>query len=115
MQKDITRKKVFGNSEFYSSRLNHSTPNSLENCGFVGKKKLRVSKTFWGDIFLYFMNIFATAAPKLKPKISKIIVLRTKCYEQNNPELVAYYKKYLNKLTFIKRLAKEHHYATPKA
>ena len=31
-------------------------------------------KTFFGDIFLYLLNILATATPKLKQKISKIIV-----------------------------------------
>ena len=31
-------------------------------------------KKFGGDIFLYLLNIFATAVPKLKQKISKIIV-----------------------------------------
>ena len=41
----------------------------------AGRTKLRVSKNFFrGDIFLYLLNIFATAVPKLKQKISKIIV-----------------------------------------
>ena len=40
----------------------------------AGRTKLRVSKNFFrGDIFLYLLNIFANAAPKPKPKISKII------------------------------------------
>ena len=34
----------------------------------VGRTKLRVSKNFLGDIFLYLLNIFANAAPKLKQK-----------------------------------------------
>ena len=33
IQKDVPPKKVFGNSEFCSSRQNHSRPNGLENCG----------------------------------------------------------------------------------
>ena len=57
---------------------------------------------------------------KLKPWLTKAILksiktknkLYTKCYKQNNPELIAYYKKYLNKLTFIKRLAKEQYYTS---
>ena len=36
----------------------------------AGRTKLRVSKNFFrGDIFLYLLNIFATAVPKLKQKI----------------------------------------------
>ena len=35
----------------------------------AGRTKLRVSKNFFrGDIFLYLLNIFATAVPKLKIK-----------------------------------------------
>ena len=68
-------KKVFGNSEFCSSRQNHSRPNSLENCGFGGKIKTKSFQTlFSGDIFLHLLDIFATTASKLKQKISKIIV-----------------------------------------
>ena len=62
---------------------------------------------------------------KLKPWQTKAILmsfktknkLYTKCYKQNNPELIAYYKKYLNTLNFIKRLAKKTllHIATLKA
>ena len=77
------------------------------------------------------LKLFATQAPlkirnrrpqkqKLKPWLTKAILksiktknkLYTKCYKQNNPELIAYYKKYLNKLTFIKRLAKEQYYTS---
>ena len=40
----------------------------------AGRPKLRVSKNFLsGDIFLYLLNIFATAVLKLKQKISKRI------------------------------------------
>ena len=55
---------------------------------------------------------------KLKPWLTKAILksikhknkLYTKCYKQNNPELIVYCKKDRNQLTFIKRLAKEHFY-----
>ena len=57
--------------EFCSSRLNH---NSL-NLGFGGKNKTQsFQKLFGRDIFLYLLNIFATAASKIKQKISKIIL-----------------------------------------
>ena len=68
-------KNVFVNSEFCSSRQNHSRRNSLGNCGFGGKNKTQnLQKLFSGDIFLYLLNIFVTAVPRLKQKISKIIV-----------------------------------------
>ena len=48
---------------------------SLEKCGFGGKNKTQsFQKLFSGDICLYLLNIFATAAPKSKQKLSKIIV-----------------------------------------
>ena len=66
-------KKVFGNSEFCSSRQNYRKPNSLENCGFGGKNKTQsFQKLFSGDIFLYLLNILATAASKLKKKYQKL-------------------------------------------
>ena len=41
----------------------------------AGRTKLRVSKNFFpADIFLYWLNISATAALNLKQKISKTIV-----------------------------------------
>ena len=57
---------------------------------------------------------------KLKPWITKTILkfiktknrLYTKCYKQDNPRLIAHYKKYLNKLTSIKRQAKEQYYVS---
>ena len=57
---------------------------------------------------------------KLKPWLTKAILksiktknkLYTKCYKQNIPELIAYYKKYLNKLPFITKLAKEQYYTS---
>ena len=39
-----------------------------------GKNKTQTfQKLFSGDIFLHLLNIFATAAPKLNQKISKIM------------------------------------------
>ena len=35
-----------------------------------------------------------------------------KCYQKNQPDLLSYYKKYLNKLTIVKRLAKEQYYTS---
>ena len=67
--------KVFGNFVFCSSHLNHSRPNSLEIFDLGGENKIQsFQKLLSGDIFLYLLNIFATAASKLKQKISKIIV-----------------------------------------
>ena len=65
-------------------------------------------------------NLVNQNKQKLKPWLTKAILksiktknkLYTKCYKQNKPELIAYNKKYLNKLTFIKRLAKEQYYTS---
>ena len=66
--------KVFGNSEYCSSCQNHTRSNGLENCGFSGKNNTQsFQKLFSVDIFFYLLNIFATAAPKLKQKTSKIV------------------------------------------
>ena len=75
MQKDIPRKQFLETLSFVLPAKNHSRPNSLENCGFGGKNKTQsFQKLFSGDIFLHLLNIFATAASKLKQKISKIIL-----------------------------------------
>ena len=75
MQRDIPPQKAFGNPDFCSSRLNHNFLTYLTNRGLGGKNKTQsFQKLFSGDIFLYFLNIFATAASKLKQKISKITV-----------------------------------------
>ena len=45
-----------------------------KHCGLGEKNKTQsFQNLFSGDIFLYLLNIFATAAPKLKQKLSKII------------------------------------------
>ena len=59
--------------EFCSSCQNHRRPNSLENCAFVENKTQSFQKLFSGYIFLYLLNILATAVPKSKQKISKMI------------------------------------------
>ena len=81
-------KKLFGNSEFCSSRQNHSKPNSLEscgrpnsleivrpnsleNCGFGGKTKLRVSKNFFGGYLFVFVEYLCKRSPKIKTKNTK--------------------------------------------
>ena len=38
--------------------------------------------------------------------------LYAKCYQKNTLDLLSYYKKYLNKLTTVKRLAKEQYYTS---
>ena len=83
-------KKVFGNSEFCSSRQNHSRP---KNFGFGGKNKTQsFQKLFSGDIFLYLLNMFATAAPKVKAKNIKnycsiLAVVNHRNWLDNSPPL----------------------------
>ena len=61
--------KVFGNSEFCSSRQNHSRPNSLENCGFGGKNKTQsFQKLFVGGYFFVFVEYLSNRSPKIKTK-----------------------------------------------
>ena len=78
------------------------------------------------DGFAYIVNVHAPLKIRnrrqqkqnLKPWLTKAILksikiknkLYTKCYKQNNPELIVYYKKYLNNLSVVKRLAKEQYY-----
>ena len=78
-----------------------------------------------------FSNIVNSHAPmkkmskkkskqKTKPWLTKGIMksittknkLFAKCYKKNNTDLIAKYKIYLNKLTTIKRLAKEQYYTS---
>ena len=68
-------KKVFGNSEFCSSHQNQSRPNSLENGGFGGKNKTQsFQKLFVGGYLFVFVDIFATAAPKLEQKYQNLLM-----------------------------------------
>ena len=67
--KRYSPKKVSGNSEFCSSRQNHSRPNSLENCGFGGKNKTQsFQKLFVGGYLFVFVEYFCNRSPKIKTK-----------------------------------------------
>ena len=62
-------KKVFGNSEFCSSRQNYSRPNSLENCSFGGKSKTQsFQKLFVGGYLFVFVEYLCSRSPKIKSK-----------------------------------------------
>ena len=62
-------KKVFGNSEFCSSRQNHSRPDSLENCRFGEKNKTHeFPKAFFGGYLFVFVEYFCNPSPKTKTK-----------------------------------------------
>ena len=75
LQRYSTNTKRYLPKKVLFSRQKYSRPNSLENCGFGGKSKTQsFQKLFSRDVFLHLLNIFATAAPKLKQKISKIMV-----------------------------------------
>ena len=56
-----------------------------------------------------------SSEPWLSKRILKSIqtknALFTKCYKKNDPVLIEKYKKYSNKLTTIKRIAKQNYYA----
>ena len=56
--------------------LTQTLTQTKEKHYFASRGKIATSfqKFFGGDIFLYLLNIFATAVPKLKQNISKIIV-----------------------------------------
>ena len=72
MQKDIPREKVFGNSEFCSSRQNYSRPNSLENCSFGGKNKTQsFPKLFIGGYLFVFVEYLSNRSLKIKTKLIK--------------------------------------------
>ena len=66
IQKSIPPKKSFGNSEFCSSRQNHSRPNSLEN-----KQNSEFPKTFFGGYLLVSVEYFCNCSPKIKTKNTK--------------------------------------------
>ena len=60
-------------------------------------------------------EIKLNAKPWLSNRILKSIqtknALFKKCYKKNDPVLIENYKKYSNKLAFIKRIAKQNYYA----
>ena len=67
--KRYPKKKVFGNSEFCSSRQNYSWLNSLENFSFGGKSKTqRFQKLFVGGYLLVFVEYLCNRSPKIKTK-----------------------------------------------
>ena len=79
------------------------------------------------DFLIWVVNQHAPLRPQTrkefelstKPWLSKGILksiqaknaLFTKCYKKNDPVLIEKYKKYSNKLTTIKRIAKQNYYA----
>ena len=66
MQKDIPGKKFLETLSFVLPAKT-TVGLILENCGLGRKNKYqRFKQIFSRDIFLYLLNIFATAAPKLK-------------------------------------------------
>ena len=75
MQKDIPRKKFLETLSFVLPAKTTLLETIRPTVVLAGRTKLRVSKNFFsGDIFLHLLNIFATAVPNSKQKISKIIV-----------------------------------------
>ena len=69
MQKDIPPEKVFGNSEFCSSRQNHSSLNHQAYCGFGGKNKTQsFQKLFSGGYLFVFVEYLCNHSPKIKTK-----------------------------------------------
>ena len=69
IQKDVPPKKVFGNSEFCSSRQNHSRLNGLENCGFGGKNKTQsCQKLSSGGHLFVFVEYLCKRSSKIKAK-----------------------------------------------
>ena len=72
IQKDVPPKKVFGNSQFCSSRQNYSRPNSLEKCSFGGKNKTQsFQKLFVRGYLFVFVEYLCNRCPKIKTKNTK--------------------------------------------
>ena len=65
----------------------------------LSKRKIRQRKKPWMT-----KGIIKSISTKNK--------LYAKCYQKNKLDLLSYYKKYLNKLTTVKRLAKEQYYTS---
>ena len=97
-RKRYSPKNFFENSEFCSSRQNHSMPNSLENWDFGGKNKTQsFQKLFWGDIFFCLLNIFETAAQKskhIKHYCSILAIVNHRDWLDDSPPLNALLNKY---------------------
>ena len=88
-------KKVFGNSEFCSSRLNHSSLNYLAYCGFGGKNKTYKSfqKLFSGGYLFVFADYLCNRSPKIKTKTIKnqsliLAILNHRNWLDDSPPLI---------------------------
>ena len=93
MQKDIPRKK-FLETEFCSSRQNHSRPNSSENCGFGRKSKTQFPKTFFGGYLFAFVEYLCNCSPKIKTKNIKnyssiLAIVNHRNWLDDSPPLIA--------------------------
>ena len=72
---------MFGNSEFCSSRQNHSRPNGLENCGGPNSlenwglggniKTQSFQKLFSGGHLFVFVEYLCKRSPEIKTKNTK--------------------------------------------
>ena len=88
--------KVFGNSEFCSSRLNHSRPNSIENCGLGVKNKTQsFQKLFVGGYLFVFVEYLSNRSLKIKTKniknYSSILAIVNHCnWMDDSPPLRAH-------------------------
>ena len=79
MQKDVPRKKFLETLGFVFPRK----PQFSKLLGLLWfwreKQNSKIAKTFLGGYRFVFVECFVTAAPKLKQKISKIIVQFNYC------------------------------------
>ena len=98
MQKDIPRQKVFGNSEFCSSRQNYSRPNSLEKCSFGGKNKTQsFQKRFVEGYLFVLVEYLCNRSLKIKTKniknyTSVLAIVNHRNWLDGLPPLSAYLK-----------------------
>ena len=95
MQKDIRRKKVFGNSEFCSFRQNHSRPRRSENCDFGGKNKTQsFQKPFFGVYLVAFVKYLCNCSLKINTKNIKkyrsiLVIINHRNWLDDSPPLTA--------------------------
>ena len=69
IQKDKPPKKVFGNSEFCSSRQNYGRPNNLEKCNFGGKNKFQSFQKLFSGVYLFvFVEYLCNRSTKIETK-----------------------------------------------